>query len=120
MATIYAPTSSVARCSTCGVQRQFHFKSDVPHSADRDHVFVAETIADFEPGDLTPVQLVSEIMFASSQSQKLTNNEPVDDASWEAASRHDVRAGACRTELLARVQTVFGVDFDDLSGALES
>lgn len=119
MATIHAPTSPVARCSVCGAQRQFHVKSDVPHSADRDHAFVAETAADFEPGDLTPAQLVSEIEFARSRSHNLTNSEPVSDESWDEASRLDVRVEACRVELKARVRAVFGVDWDDLMGAVE-
>lgn len=96
MATIYAPTSPVARCSVCGVQRQFHIASDVPHSADRDHEFVAETAADFEPGDLNPAQLVAEI-FAHS-------NEP--------------RAVACGNELRVRLRREWGVSWDDLQEAL--
>ena len=96
MATIHAPTSPVARCSVCGVQRQFHTASDVPHSADRDHAFVAETAVDFEPGDLSPRQLVDEIF----------------------AHRHTPRAVACGTELRARVKSVMGVAADDLMEAL--
>lgn len=96
MATIHAPTSPVARCSSCGVQRQFHTASDVPHSSDRDHDFVAETIEDFEPGDLTPAQLVSEIF-----------DRP-----------NTLRAVSCGDELRARVRTVLGVAWDDLSEAL--
>jgi len=96
MATIHAPTSPVARCSACDVQRQFHFTSDVPHSADRDHVFVAETIDDFEPGDLTPAQL-AEAIFSNP-------NTP--------------RAVSCGDELRTRVRTVLGVAWDDLSEAL--
>lgn len=119
MAAIYAPTSSLARCSVCGVQRQFHFASDVPRSADRDHEFVAETIDDFEPGDLTPEQLVYAIAGDSGRSNNLTNSEPVSDESWDEASRLDVRVAACRTELKARVRAVFGVDWDDLMGAVE-
>lgn len=96
MATIHAPTSPVARCSVCGVQRQFHVKSDVPHSADRDHAFVAETIADFEPGDLTPAQLVAEIF----------------------AHPNTPRAVSCGDELRDRVRSVLGVSWGDLSEAL--
>lgn len=96
MATIHAPTSPVARCSACGVQRQFHFASDVPHSADRDHEFVAETVADFEPGDLSPAQLVAEIF-----------TQP-----------NTARAGACGIELHARLAKDFGVSWDDLQEAL--
>ncbi len=96
MATIFHPTSPLARCSVCGVERQFHTASDVPHSADRDHAFVAETVADFEPGDLTPAQLVAEI-FAHP-------NEP--------------RAVACGTELRARIVREWGVSSYDLQEAL--
>lgn len=96
MATIHAPASSVARCSVCGVQRQFHVASDVPHSADRDHAFVAETIDDFEPGDLTPEQLVSEIF----------------------AHPNTPRAASCGDELRTRVRSVLGVAWDDLTEAL--
>jgi hypothetical protein len=95
MATIWRPDQPLARCSVCGVARQFHFASDVPRSADRDHEFVAETIDDFEPGDLTPEQLVYAIAGASG------------------------RVAACREELKARVRTVFGVTWDDLLGAVE-
>lgn len=119
MAAIYAPTSPLARCSLCGVQRQFHIASDVPRSADRDHEFVAETIDDFEPGDLTPEQLVYAIPGDSGRSHNLTNNEPVSYAAWEEASRLDARVEACRTELKARVRVVFGVDWDDLMGSIE-
>lgn len=96
MATIYAPTSPVARCSACGVQRQFHVASDIPHSADRDHAFVAETVADFEPGDLTPPQLVAEIF----------------------AHPNTPRAVSCGNELRAQVGRVVGVSWDDLTEAL--
>jgi hypothetical protein len=96
MATIWPETNALARCSVCGVQRQFHFKSDVPHSADRDHAFSAETIADFEPGDLTPAQLVSEIFHQP--------NSP--------------RAVSCGDELRTRVPALLGVSWDDLSEAL--
>ena len=96
MATIYAPTSPVARCSVCGSQRQFHVKSDVPHSSDRDHDFVAETVADFEPADLDPAQLVAEIF-----------DHPNTD-----------RAVACGTELRAQVRRILGVSWSDLQEAL--
>lgn len=96
MAVIHAPTSPVARCSTCGVQRQFHAASDVPHSADRDHEFVAETPADFEPFDLNPGQLTAEIFKQP--------NTP--------------RAVACATELRLRLDKEFGVAWEDLQEAL--
>lgn len=96
MATLHAPTSPVSRCSVCGVHRQFHVASDIPHSADRDHAFVAETTADFEPFDLTPAQLVAEI-FAHP-------NEP--------------RAVACGDELRAQVRRILGVQWEDLTEAL--
>ncbi len=112
MATIWSPTSPLARCSTCGVQQQFHAASDVPHSADRDHPFVAETIDDFEPGDLTPEQLVRAISLTGMPpGMRLTG--------WHATDHQIDRAGACRTELKARVRAVFGVDWDDLMGAIE-
>jgi len=119
MATIWSPTSPLARCSTCGVQQQFHTASTVPHSADRDHPFVAETIDDFEPGDLTPEQLVVAITIASLRSAKLTAPANVPDADWDEASRLDDRVSACRTELKARFRAVFGVDWDDLMGSIE-
>lgn len=96
MATIWPAGNALARCSVCGVQRQFHSKSDVPNSADRDHEFVAETIADFEPGDLTPAQLVGEIFDKP--------NTP--------------HAVSCGDELRTRVQSLVGVSWDDLSEAL--
>lgn len=96
MATIWAPTSSLARCSTCGVQRQFHFKSDVPRSADRDHEFVAETVADFEPGDLSPEQMVAEIF----------------------AHPNTPRAAACGEVLRGCIKSLTGVSWDDLAEAL--
>jgi hypothetical protein len=96
VARIWKPDSPLARCSVCGVERQFHFASDVPHSADRDHGFVAETIADFEPCDLTPEQLVSEIFHHP--------NAP--------------RAVSCGDELRTRIQALLGVSWDDLSEAL--
>lgn len=97
MAVISAPTSPCARCSVCGVQRQFHTASDVPHSRDRDHEFVAETAADFEPGDLTPAQLTAEIF-----------NNP-----------NTPRAIACGTELRAQVRRILDVSWDDLQEALQ-
>ena len=96
MATIHAPKSPLARCSICGVQRQFHTASDVPRSRDRDHAFVAETVSDFEPGDLSPAQLVAEVFDKP--------NTP--------------RAVACGEELRRQVRTVLGVSHDDLLEAL--
>lgn len=96
MAIIHRATSPVASCSTCGVQLQFHVASDVPHSADRDHPFVAMTVADYEPGDLDPAQLVSEIFEHP--------NTP--------------RAVSCGEELRTRIQSVLGVNWEDLSEAL--
>lgn len=119
MAAIYAPTSPLARCSTCGVQRQFHFSSDVPRSADRDHEFVAETIDDFEPGDLTPEQLVIAATVASERWRKVNQLDPMTDADWAASDRFDARMTACRVELKARVRAVFGVGWDDLMGSIE-
>ena len=96
MATIYRPDSPVARCSSCGVHRQFHSDTGIPYAHERDHAFVAETIADFEPGDLTPAQLVAEIF----------------------AHPNAPRAVACGGELRTRVEYVLGVAWDDLSEAL--
>lgn len=96
MATIHAATSPVARCSVCGVQRQFHTASEIPHSADRDHEFIAETAADFEPGDLSPAQLVNEIF----------------------AKPNTSRAVACSVELRLRLIREWGVSMDDLQEAL--
>ena len=96
MAVIHAPTSPVARCSVCGVHRQFHFKSDVPRSADRNHAFVAETVADFEPGELNPAQMVAEIF-----------NHP-----------NTPRAVACGDELRDRIKALTGVSWEDLQEAL--
>lgn len=96
MAAIYRADCPVARCSVCGVQRQFHFASDVPHSADRDHEFAAETVADFEPFDLNPPQLLAEIF----------------------AQPNTPRAVACGTELRLRLAKEFGVSWDDLQEAL--
>lgn len=119
MANIYASTSPVARCSTCGVQRQFHAASTVPHSADRDHEFVAETIDNFEPGDLSPEQLCVAISRASDRWSALLTKDPMTDDDWWESDRCDARAKACRTELKSRVRTVFGVDWDDLMGSIE-
>lgn len=96
MAIIHAPTSPVAHCSVCGVQRQFHVKSDVPHSADRDHAFVAETIANFGPAELNPAQMVAEIF-----------NHP-----------NAPRAVACGFELRDRIKALTGVSWEDLKEAL--
>jgi hypothetical protein len=96
MAFIHAPTSPVARCSVCGVQRQFHYASDLPHSADRNHGFEAMTVADFEPTELEAEQLMAEI-FAHP-------NEP--------------RAVACKTALRLRIKINFRVSWDDLQEAL--
>lgn len=96
MAKIWKADSPLARCCVCGVHRQYHVASDVPHSADRDHAFVAETIADFEPGDLTPAQLVSELF----------------------AHPNTPRAVSCGDELRTRIPAMLGVSWDDLSEAL--
>jgi hypothetical protein len=96
MATIFRADSPLARCSQCGVMLQFHVASDIQYSADRDHAFVAATIADFEPGDLTPEQLTSEIF----------------------AQPNTPRAVSCGNELRARIRTVLGVSWDDLTEAL--
>jgi hypothetical protein len=117
MATIHRPDSPVARCRVCGVHRQFHTASDVPHSAGRDHAFDAETVADFEPGDLTPLQLVAEID-ANDGSYVLENIARPSEADRSTASEMDERARQCRVELKARVLMVLGISFDDLEGAL--
>jgi hypothetical protein len=88
--TIWRPGSALERCSVCGLQRQYHDRASEPHD------LVPETLADYEPGDLSPPQLVSEIFDKP--------NSP--------------RAVACGAELRARIQTVMGVDFQDLQEAL--
>jgi hypothetical protein len=100
MATIYRADSPVARCRVCGVHRQFHTAGDVPHSADRDHAFEAEMVADFEPCDLTPAQLVAEIVEADGRLTRAT------------------RTHACLVELRARILKDMGVSWDDLLEAL--
>lgn len=119
MAAIFAPTSPVARCSACGVQLQFHVASAVPHSADRDHEFVAETVDDFEPGDLSGAQLIDAIAGASERYRKVNLLLDMTDEDWTESDHHAVRMNACRAELKSRIRAVFGVDWDDLMGAVE-
>jgi hypothetical protein len=88
--TIWRPGSALERCSICDLQRQYHANASEPHD------LVPETLADFEPGDLSPAQLVTEVF-----------DKP-----------HSPRAVACGDELRARVMTVLGVDFQDLQEAL--
>lgn len=87
--TIYRPGSALERCSVCGMQRQYHDRASEPHE------LVPETLADYEPGDLSPAQLVGEIFDRP--------NSP--------------RAVACGVELRARVKSVLGVDHEDLAEA---
>lgn len=87
--TIWRPGSPLERC-TCGMQRQCHDR------ASELHTFAAETLADYEPGDLSPEQLVSEIF----------------------AKPNSPRAVACGVELRARVKSVLGVDHEDLMEAM--
>lgn len=89
MATIWKAGDALERCSVCGLQRQFHDRASEPHE------LVPETLADYEPGDLSPAQLVSEIF-----------DKP-----------HSPRAVACGEELRARVKSVLGVDHEDLTEA---
>lgn len=96
MATIHAPTSPVARCRLCGVSNQFHSDTGIVGAHVRDHEFAAETVADFEPFDLTPPQLVVEIF----------------------AHPNESRAVACGDELRLRLAKEFGVSWDDLQEAL--
>lgn len=96
MATIHGPNSPVARCRVCGAQRQMHMLSHIPWSHDRDHAFEAETVADFEPGDLSVEQLVTEIF----------------------AHEKTPRAVACGKELHHRVRLELGVDVEDLTATL--
>lgn len=119
MATIYAPSSPVARCSQCGVQRQFHAASSVPLSADRDHEFIAETIDDFDPGDLSLKQLVDAIDKAARRWTKLLSQDRLTEAEWTESDRCDARVKSCRTEMKSRVRAVFGVDWDELMGSIE-
>jgi hypothetical protein len=95
-ATIWRADSPLARCVTCGVHQQYHSKSDVPYSADRDHPFVAETIADLEPADLNTADLVNQI-----------HN-----------STDETRVAACREVLRNRMQGVTGVDWESLAWSL--
>lgn len=88
--TIWKPGSALERCSVCGLQRQFHDRASEPHE------LVPETLTDFEPGDLSPAQLVSEIF----------------------GKPHSPRAVACGEELRARVKAVLGVHHEDLMEAL--
>lgn len=88
--TIWRPGSALERCSICGNQRQFHDRAPEPHD------FVPETLGDYEPADLSPEQLVSEIF-----------DKP-----------HTPRAVACGIELRVRVSTVMGVDYRDLQEAM--
>ncbi|RYF11401.1 MAG: hypothetical protein EOO77_19440 [Oxalobacteraceae bacterium] len=88
--TIWHPGSALERCSVCGNQRQFHDRAPEPHD------LVPETLADYEPGDLSPEQLVSEIF----------------------GKPHTPRAVACGHELRTRVKSVLGVDHQDLQEAL--
>lgn len=117
MATIHRADSPVARCRVCWVQRQFHTASAVPHSADRDHAFEAETVADYEPGELTPEQLVREIA-ANDGSFVLAYIVRPTEADRSTAAAMNERARLCRIELKSRVRAVMGIDFDDLEGAL--
>ncbi len=88
--TIWRPGSALERCSICGLQRQYHDRASEPHD------LVPETLSDYEPGDLSPEQLVSEIF----------------------AKPNSPRAVACGAELRARIQTVMGIDHEDLMEAL--
>lgn len=103
--TIWRPGSALERCSVCGNQRQFHDRAPEPHD------LVPETLADYEPGDLSPEQLVSEISrLGFPNGMKLTG--------WTATDEDIVRSGACRAELHARVHGILGVDYEDLQEAL--
>ena len=88
--TIWRPGSALERCSVCGNQRQFHDRSPEPHD------LVPETLADYEPGDLSPAQLAVEIF----------------------AHPNSPRAVACGDELRNRIRDVTGVDFETLQEAL--
>jgi hypothetical protein len=88
--TIWRHGSALERCSVCGNQRQFHDRAPEPHD------LVPETLGDYEPGDLSPAQLVSEIF-----------DKP-----------HSARAVACGVELRSRVRTMLGVDYQDLQEAM--
>jgi len=86
MATIYRHDSPVAHCRICGTQRQFHGRSIEPHD------FEAETAADFEPAELTPEQLIGEMLGGATADRKR----------------------ACRDALREAVKTTMGVDWEDL------
>lgn len=87
---IWRSDSALCRCRVCGLQRQYHDRASEPHD------LIPETLADYEPAELSPEQLVAEIFGKP--------NSP--------------RAVACGDELRGRVLTVMGVDWDDLREAL--
>lgn len=91
MATIWRPDQPLARCRSCGAQQQFHGRPNFSCTN-----FEAETIADYEPSDLSPEQLVAEIF----------------------AHPNTSRAVACGAELRACVKKVLGIAADDLMEAL--
>lgn len=88
--TIWRPGSALEQCSVCHMQRQFHDRASEPHD------FVAMTLADFDPEELSPEQLSAEIFRAP----------------------HTPRAVACGQELRRQVKAIIGVDWDDLQEAL--
>ena len=103
--TIWRPGDALERCSVCGNQRQFHDRAPEPHD------LVPETLADYEPCDLSPEQLVSEInRIGYPSDMRLTG--------WPATDVIVSRSNECRTELRNRVQSMLGVDFQDLQEAL--
>lgn len=89
--TIWRADSPLARCRTCGSQQQFHGQPNRTCTE-----FIAETVADYAPADLSPAQLTAEIF----------------------AHPNAPRAVACGVELRSRCLAVMGVDADDLLEAL--
>jgi hypothetical protein len=117
--TIHGERSPVARCSKCGVQRQFHGMSATPINTwdrPRDHAFVAETADDLDPADMHTADLIRECDHAEQRRQRIENiiADPSPEEQNEANALY-ARVEACRVELKARIKATFGVSFDDLS-----
>ena len=103
LATIWPAESALARCSSCGTQRQFH------RGGRGCDAFNAETAADIEPADLRNLDLLRECARLDGEAAA---------ASDEAYDAVTDRLSACRAELDARIKATFGGDFDDLRGAM--
>lgn len=101
---IWRADSPLCRCRVCGSQRQYHDRASEPHD------LIPETLADYDPAELSPEQLVSEINRLGAASMGLTG--------WTATDADIARCNACRDELRARVGTDMGIDYDDLVGSI--